>query len=180
MIKVLINGTPIYKLCFNRRKYKTVNKKKLTLGEVLRKIDGLGTVPDEQVQSILKEAFGGKPLYETTALVYMVDAKAGEPPVATASTRQSKLDENSRNTAREVALGRLLRTKDNPPFTEIERKAIRSAYDNRLAKPKKSPPTGGGNSNPPAEVAKVVEAIGHRVTNRVATFPHRPQVQLSA
>ena len=175
MIKVLINGTPIYKLCFSRRKYKTTGRKRLTLGEVTLALKkAYGKAPDRDVYETLVEAFGGKPLYETTALVYLIDAKTGEPPVATASTRQSKLDDNSRKTGREVALGRLLRSTNNPPFNPFERAAIKTAYENRLKTTKKSPPPSGAGSAPIGQVRSThLDAIGHTTVNKIINFPER-------
>lgn len=175
MIKVLINGTPIYKLCFSRRKYKSLKKRGVTAGQIINKINECPHDPDKTaVARIIREVFESKPLYETTALVYLIDAKAGEPPVATASTRQSKLDDNSRKTGREVALGRLLRSTNNPPFNPFERAAIKAAYDNRLKTTKKSPPPSGAGSAPIGQVRSThLDAIGHTTVNKIINFPER-------
>lgn len=172
MIKVLLNGTPVYKLCFSRRKYKSLKKKNVTAGQIIAKINECKHDPDkEAVARIIREVFESKPLYETTALVYMVDAKQGEPPVATARTRQSRQDDNKRDTGREVALGRLLRTNNDPPFNPFERAAIREAYDNRTkgVKPKRTPPASTGSA-PIAQVRRataVVASNTHSVVNKV-------------
>jgi hypothetical protein len=106
VIKVLINGTPIYKLCFARKEY-----------------------------SKLKN---GQPLYETSAMIFLVDAKQGEPPVATATARQYHKDMYQPESARKAALGLLLddraRMRHNlgaTTFSKMERTAIWSAYRNR-------------------------------------------------
>ena len=175
MIKVLINGTPIYKLCFSRRKYKSLKKYNVTAGQIIAKLDEVRATNIDQVKDTIRSIFERKPLYETTALVYLIDAKAGEPPVATASTRQSKLDDNSRKTGREVALDRLLRSTNNPPFNPFERAAIKTAYENRLKTPKKSPPPpSGAGSAPIAQLRSThLDAIGHTITNKVINFPDR-------
>lgn len=174
MIKVLIAGTPIYKLCFARRKYKTLKKHDLTAGELINRIndesiyaEGDEAQVKKNVADVIRSAFESKPLYETTALIFMADAKRGEPPVATAVARQSRKDDNQRSTGREVALGRLLRTKDTPPFTAPERDAIRKAYDDRFkVKPKRTPPPASAGSAP---VAQVREA-SHSVVSKVIPF----------
>lgn len=175
MIKVLINGTPIYKLCFSRRKYKSLKKQGVTAGQIINKINECPHDPDKTaIARIIREVFESKPLYETTALVYLIDAKAGEPPVSTASTRQSKLDENSRKTGREVALGRLLRSTNNPPFNPFERAAIKVAYENRLKTIRKPPPPpSSAGSAPIAQVRSTrLDAVGQPINN-VINFPER-------
>jgi hypothetical protein len=175
MIKVLLNGTPIYKLCFHRKKYKSLKKRGLTGGQIIQKLNDLGLYSGEnegvirkQVTDAIRDMFESKPLYETTALVYMVDAKVGEPPVATAFTRQSRLDDNKRDTGREVALGRLLRSNNNPPFNPFERAAIRAAYDNRFKSASKKPTPPASTGTPP--IAQVRSA-GHSVVSKVIGFP---------
>lgn len=168
MIKVLLNGTPVYRLVFERKKYKTVRRKKLTLGEVLLAIkdknhyaEGDWEAVNENIAETLTAAYGGVPLYETTAHIYLEGAKKGEPPVASATSRQSPKDDNRRETGRQVALGRLLRDNNNPPFTPFERLAIQKAYDDRKKTsrgPKPTPPTGSGA---PAQLAVPARQTAH-------------------
>lgn len=141
MIKVLLNGTPIYKLCFARRPY-----------------------------SHLKSKNGNKtPLYETDAIIYMIDAKQGEPAVAKASSRQHHKDSYNPEAARQAAMKALLRPAG--AFARIERTAIWNAYRNRprTNTPKKTPPA---SAAPQAPIAQL-KVEGHHVVNRVINFPER-------
>lgn len=182
MIKVLINGTPIYRLEFRRRKYKTLKRKDVTANDIIRKIEGLffennlAPLTDKtRWRSAIHDVYERKPLYETTATIHIIDAKYDEPPVASATTRQSKLDDNRRSVGREVALGRLLnlvRGVDTPVFSEIERKAIREAYENRFKQGTKPTPPGGTTGTPPlAQVRKPLARV-------VGTIAPSPSLQL--
>lgn len=164
MIKVLINGTPIYRLEFRRRKYKSVQKQTITAGEVIARIKQDGGIGNEVLQvdfasvlASIRAAFERKPLFETTALIFMHDAKKDEPPVATATTRQSKSDDNSKLVGRGQALHKLFNLKhegtDTLVFSDIERQAIRKAYNNRSKQSSKPlPPAGSAGSTPIAQV----------------------------
>jgi hypothetical protein len=137
MIKVLINGTPIYKLCFSRKEY-----------------------------SRLKN---GQPLYETSAIIYLADAKQGEPAIAKASARQWHKDPYKPEAARRAALKALLRTAEEGrgaigvPFARAERTAIWTAYLNRpriiSTPPKGQPPAAASGSAPAAQQAVVVPPV---------------------
>lgn len=145
MIKVLLNGTPVYGLEFQRRVYSHAKSK--------------GKDPSKR-----------QPLYETTALIYMADAKRDEPPVAKATARQHHKDRYSPEASRKAALKALLRPNilqygtGAPPFSRIERTAIWKAYWNRKnTQLKPLPPSGAGSI--PARTG--VSAFAHRIVNKV-------------
>jgi hypothetical protein len=170
VIKVLINGTPIYKLCFARRRYSSVKRKGVGLHKLIQAVkntnhyeEGDWEAVNANVIETLKKAFAGRPLYETTAIVYLIDAKKDEPPVATATVRQCPLDPHSPEDGRQKALDKLLRVNPvgtehdlEPTFSKVERTAIRAAYMNRpriqSTPPKGQPPAAAGGSVP-AQVA---------------------------
>jgi hypothetical protein len=145
MIKVLINGTPIYKLCFARRSYATTKQ--------------------------------GQPLYETDALIFIADAKQGEPAVAKASARQYHKDKYNPEAARVAAIKQLLNPAKGdiaPTFSRVERTAIWKAYwdrprDGGKPKSKPTPPAGAGSAPAHARQAHG----GHSVISKIVSFPER-------
>jgi hypothetical protein len=184
VIKVLINGTPIYRLEFHRRKYKTVKRKGLTAGQIIAKLQRLPNLVGSHgvsltdVEDGIRAAFEAKPLYETTALIYIIDAKGDEPPVATATSRQSKADDNRKIVGRGVALNKLLHLqKDDtlPVFSAVERKAIRDAYNNRAKRTTKPLPPGGSAGSPPIAQIRKTPVVG-----KVLEFNPRPSLTLAA
>ena len=197
MIKVPLNGTPVYKLEFHRRKTKVINRRQPTQSQLLHHIQiahkrALATDPSaeldlHQVALGVESAFGGKPLYETTATLHIIDAQKDEPAVATGTSRQFKKDDNRRITGREVALGRLLNAKRDGKdiLSSVERAAIRKAYDDRAgARKKPKPPTPTGFA-PISQVKKAAPAPeGHAVVSKVLNFPareaNRPSIHAAA
>jgi len=171
MIKVLLNGTPIYKLCFARRRYSQVKRKHVGLDRIIKAVndarvyeEGDEAATKVNVIDAVKAVFSGRPLYETTAIVYMIDAKKGEPPVASATVKQNPADQHSPEEGRQKAIDKLLRFDDGQspvPFNKVERTAIRAAYTNRpriKSTPKKTPPP------TPITPAATRPSAGHRVT----------------
>lgn len=159
MIKVLINGTPIYRLEFTRRCYRTVNRRAITQHQFFQalvgNVDG-GTVQLDHVQATFERLAGGTPLYETTATIHIIDAKKDEPAVATGKTRQRRGDSNSKVVGRGWALKHLLAAQvdGKPVFTDIEKQAIRDAYNNRSKGPKAPTPAGNAGAPPIAQRRK--------------------------
>lgn len=179
MIKVFMSGTPVYKLCFNRRKYSQMKRKHIGLDRIIKAIADAKINTREGHIAALKAVFVGKPLYETTAIIYLADAKKGEAPVARATVRQNPSDCHTPEGGRIAAIKKLLNTDPNlfngyrTTFGKGEREAIWNAYINRPKGKPDVPPSGA----PAKEVApvptrsKAVTAISPRPQGKKTTPP---------
>lgn len=199
MIPVLMNGSVIYKLCFARRRYSTIKRKNVSAERIIKAIDDIAggarnqSISKDEAKTAVRAVFTGKPLYETTVLVYIADRRKDDPPIATATVRQNPTDAHSPEQGRQMAIEKLLNT--NPKlfggaksiFTKPERTAIRKAYESRPRGKKADTPTpapapqGGApakvgvrpvSQRPAARlpVSQQLAANVHRVTSKVVSM----------
>lgn len=186
MIKVFMSGTAVYKLCFARRRYsaekRRVTREKLfaAIERGFRKAAEVGNNERQFVLEAVKTAFEGKPLYETTAIIYLADAKKGEAPVAKATVRQNPIDPHTPEQGRQAALKKLLNRDPKlfggylSTFGKGEREAIWTAYAQRPRGPVAPAPSGAPAKAEPVQAparTKVTPRPGqHAITNKVIGF----------